>query len=87
MYTLAILAHLRPRLAYPLGHCGHALSHGGRQPAEAKPPLNTCTIRVTFHEHPVLGEHLLEIEVGRTILAQAKLVTRSDNKVPVPKGY
>ena len=43
--------------------------------------------RVTFHEHPVLGEHLLEIEVGRTILAQAKLVTRSDNKVPVPKGY
>ena len=44
MYPLAVrtVPHLRSRLAYMLGNYGHARSQGGRQPAAAKPRLNTC---------------------------------------------
>ena len=40
VYLLAVvLWHSRPRLAYILGHYGHARSQGGRQPTAAKPLL------------------------------------------------
>ena len=49
MYPLAVLSHLQRRfltwyVSYILGNCGHARSQGGRQPAEAKPPLHTYNI-------------------------------------------
>ena len=48
MQYLAVLSHLRPRLAYILGHYGHARSQGGRQPAAAKPGLLYYIPSATF---------------------------------------
>ena len=40
------VSHVRPRLAYILGNCGHARCQGGRQAATAKSPLEIYLIYV-----------------------------------------
>ena len=51
-YPLVVPSHLRPRFAYILDHIGHARSQGGRQPASAKPPLQTW--RIQFGKNEIL---------------------------------